>query len=133
LRIRTESSAIVPGITLFGGAILDTRNFKTDLTAKDGETLVLGGIIQKQVSDTLRKTPILGDIPGLKWAFNKKDKTTRDVQLMVFLRPKVVRTPQQAEQLRREIDERAPNIKKWQDDAEPVEKDKTKKEKPAKG
>src|SRR6185436_14272370 len=72
LRVRTEASAIVPGQTLFGGPILDTRNFKTDLTAKDGETLVLGGIIQKQVSDTLRKTPILGSIPGLKWMFNKK-------------------------------------------------------------
>src|SRR5262249_14626355 len=74
LRVRTESSSIVPGQVLFGGAILDTRNFKTDLTVKDGETLVLGGIIQKQMSDTLHKTPILGDIPWLKWAFNKKDK-----------------------------------------------------------
>src|SRR5205085_9850645 len=62
LRIRTESSAIVPGQTLLGGAILDTRNFKSDLTAKAGETLVLGGIIQKQASDTLRKTPVLGSI-----------------------------------------------------------------------
>jgi general secretion pathway protein D len=120
LRVRTESSAIVPGQTLFGGAILDTRNFKTDLTAKDGETLVLGGIIQKQVSDTLRKTPILGEIPGLKWAFNKKDKTTRDVELMVFLRPKIVRTPEEAKALLREVDERAPRVKKWQDDAEPT-------------
>jgi general secretion pathway protein D len=127
LRIRTESSSIVPGQTLFGGAILDTRNFKTDLTARDGETLVLGGIIQKQASDILRKTPILGDIPGLKWAFNKKDKTTRDVELMVFLRPKVVRTPDQAQELLKEIDQRAPRVKKWQDDAQPKQDDKKKK------
>ena len=117
LKIRAESSAIVPGQTLFGGAILDTRNFKTDLSAKNGETLVLGGIIQRQISDTLRKTPILGDIPGLGWAFKKKDKTMRDVELMVFLRPKVVRTPAQARELLDEVDKKAPRVKKWQDDS----------------
>ena len=115
LKIRAESSAIVPGQTLFGGAILDTRNFKTDLTAKDGQTLVLGGIIQKQTSDTLRKTPILGSIPGLKWAFNKKDKTTRQVELMVFLRTKIVRSPEQARELMEEIEKKTPLIKKLQD------------------
>lgn len=115
LKIRAESSAIVPGQTLFGGAILDTRNFKTDLTAKDGQTLVLGGIIQNQTSDTLRKTPILGSIPGIKWAFNKKDKTTRQVELMVFLRTKIVRTPEQARELMEEIEKKTPLIKKIKD------------------
>src|SRR5213078_1264119 len=94
----------VPGQTLFGGAILDTRNFKTDLTAKNGQTLVLGGIIQQQISDTLRKTPILGSIPGLGWAFKKKDKITR--------------TPQEAEELMEEINKKAPLIKKWRDENE---------------
>ena len=84
LKIRAESSSIEPGQTLFGGAILDTRNFRTDLSAKSGETLVLGGIIQKQVSDTQRKVPVLGSIPGVGWAFKKKDKVSRHVELMVF-------------------------------------------------
>src|SRR6185503_6271250 len=80
LRIRAESSPIVPGQEVFGGLVLDTRNFRSEITAKNGETLVLGGIIQKQISDTLRKTPILGSIPGLGWAFKKKDKTTHEVE-----------------------------------------------------
>ena len=119
LKIRAESSSIVPGQTLFGGAILDTRNFRTDLTAKDGQTLVLGGIIQRQVSDTLRKTPILGSIPGLRWVFNKKDKIRREVELLVFLRPKVVRTPEEAEQLMEEVDRKAPLIKNWRERMQP--------------
>ena len=119
LKIRAESSSIVPGQTLFGGAILDTRNFKTDLTAKNGQTLVLGGIIQKQVSDTLRKTPILGDLPGLGWLFKKKDKSSHEVELMVFLRPKVVRTPQEAQELLDEVDKKAPLIKEWKYDIRP--------------
>ena len=93
LRIHAESSVVVPGVTILNGAVFDTRNFRTDLTAKNGQTLVLGGIIQKQVTDILHKTPILGDIPGLKLLFNKKDKTSHEVELMVFLRPKVTHTP----------------------------------------
>ena len=116
LRIHAESSAVVPGQTILGGAIIDTRNFKTDLTAKDGQTLVLGGIIQRQVSDTLRKTPILGSIPGVKWLFNKKDKTTREVELMVFLRPRVVRSPEEARELLKEVDKKAPLLKEWRDE-----------------
>ncbi|HWX23218.1 MAG TPA: secretin N-terminal domain-containing protein [Candidatus Binatia bacterium] len=118
LKVRAESSAIVPGQTLFGGALIDTREFRTDLKAKSGETLVLGGIIQNQVSDTLRKTPILGDIPGLGWAFKKKDKTSHEVELMVFLRPKVTRTPEEAKELLQEIYKKAPNVKEFNDDPE---------------
>jgi len=73
LRIHTESSTVVPGQTVLGGSIFDTRNFRTDLTAKNGQTLVLGGIIQKQVSDTLRKTPILGISPG--WGGRSRKRT----------------------------------------------------------
>jgi type II secretion system protein D len=119
LKIHAESSVVVAGDTILGGAVFDTRNFRTDLTAKNGQTLVLGGIIQKQVTDTLYKTPILGEIPGLKWLFNKKDKTTQEVELMVFLRPKVTRTPQDAQDLMNEIYDKAPNVKKWKDELHP--------------
>jgi general secretion pathway protein D len=115
LKIRAESSAIVPGQTLFGGAILDTRSFRTDLTARDGQTLVLGGIIQRRVSDTLRKTPVLGSIPVLGWMFKKKDDIRHEVELMVFLRPKIVRSPDEAKQLMDELDRKAPLIKEWRE------------------
>ena len=120
LKIRAESSTIVPGQLVLGGAVFDTRNFKTDLTAKNGQTLILGGIIQRQVSDTLRKTPILGDIPGLGWAFKKKDKSTRSVELMVFLRPRVVRTAEEARALVDEVDVKTPLLKKWKDEQKPA-------------
>ena len=114
----------MPGQTLFGGAVLDTRNFKTDLSAKNGETLVLGGIIQKQVSDTLRKTPYLGNIPVFGWLFKKKDNIRREVELMVFLRPKVVRTPEEAQELLEEMDKKTPLIKGWRTGTQSREDDK---------
>ncbi len=116
LKIRAESSSIRSGETLFGGAIIDTRNFRTELNVKSGQTIVLGGIIQKEQSNVTRKVPILGSIPGLGWAFKKKDKVSRDVELMVFLSPKVTRTPEQAKELLSEIEKRLPRIVKSQED-----------------
>ena len=113
LKIRVESSAIEPGQTLFGGAILDTRTFKTDMTARNGQTLVLGGILQKQVSDTVRKVPVLGNIPGLGWAFKKKDKSIKEVELIVFLRPRVIRSAEDAVKTTEEVATRTPLINEW--------------------
>jgi type II secretion system protein D len=123
LKIHAESSTVVPGVTVLGGAVFDTRTFRTDLRARNGQTLVLGGIIQKQLSDTLRKTPVLGNIPGLGWAFKKKDKTSREVELMVFLRPKVVRTEEEALELMNEIDRKTPLLKRWQSETPPTAED----------
>jgi general secretion pathway protein D len=121
LKIRAESSNIRSGQTLFGGAILDTRNFRTDVLVKSGETLVLGGIIIREEGDTVRKVPILGDIPLLGYAFKKTDKILREVELMVFLRPRITRTPDEARQLLEQIDQKAPRIQRWREFNEPVD------------
>lgn len=120
LRIRAESSSIRSGQTLFGGAILDTRNFKTDLVVKSGQTVVLGGIIQKEDGEVIRKTPILGDIPLLGWAFKKKDKTTRNVELLVLLRPVISRGASEAAALLKDVEDRMPSLKAWRAENEPL-------------
>ncbi len=119
LQIHAESSTIVSGQTVLGGDVFDTRAFRTDLTAKNGQTLVLGGIIQKQVTDILRKTPILGDIPGLGWLFKKKDKEVSNDELMVFMRPRVTRTPTETKELLDETYSKTPGLKKWEEENEP--------------
>ena len=121
LRIRAESSSIQPSQVVSGGPVVDTRNFRTDVTARSGETLVLGGIIQKQISDTVRKVPLLGDIPGLGWAFKKKDKSARNVELMVFLRPKITRTPAEAKALMDDLDVKVPLIAPWKNGGIPAD------------
>lgn len=96
----------------------DTRNFRTDLLVKSGQTVILGGIIQEEDGDVIRKVPLLGDIPILGWAFKKKDKTTRKVELMVFLRPIISRTPEEAESLVEEIEKNTPKLKAWRQESE---------------
>jgi len=114
LRIRAESSTIAPGQTLLGSPVINTANFRTELNATNGQTLILGGIIQKQSTLTMRKTPVLGSIPGLKWAFNKKDNSDQRTELLVFLRPKVTRTPLEAKLLLDEVNKRTPLIQNWE-------------------
>ena len=49
----------------------------------------------------------------------KKDKTTREVELMVFLRPKVIRSPEDGQDLLDEINRKAPRMQKWEQDSLP--------------
>src|ERR1700722_6019670 len=113
LRVRAESSPLDP-TQILGQPVFDSAQFRTELTAKAGETLVLGGIIQKQLSDTVYKLPILGDIPGLKYIFSKRDKSVKRTELLVFLRPKVVRSPEQARELLLEARKSMPLIQDWE-------------------
>jgi len=129
LQIHVESSTTVSGVTILGGAVFDTRAYRTDLTAKNGQTLVLGGIIQKQINDVLRKTPILGDIPGLGWLFKKRDKEVIDDELMVFMRPKVSRTAADTRDLLDNTYRRYPTLKDWDEQSQP-QPSKTGKSKP---
>jgi general secretion pathway protein D len=122
LAIHAESSSIVPGQTVLGGAVFSTRNFRTDLTAKTGQTLVMGGIIQKTQNSTVRKTPILGDIPVLKLLFAKRDQETQDDELLVFLRPHVIKTPADAENFLRDVNQHNPEMEKWEGDQIPPQK-----------
>jgi type II secretion system protein D len=115
LRVRAESSTIDPTQTIQGQVVIDTAQFRTELTAKAGETLVLGGIIQKQITKSTYKTPVLGSIPGLNYLFGKKDKSGNRVELLVFLRPKVVRTPEQARVLLEETRKHTPLIDTWEE------------------
>ncbi len=119
LRVRAESSTIDP-TQINSQVVIDSAQFRTELTAKAGETLVLGGIIQKQLSDTSYKTPFLGSIPVLKYVFSKRDKSVKRTELLVFLRPKVVRTPEQARELLEEARKSMPLIQKWEQNEEPI-------------
>jgi type II secretion system protein D len=125
LRIRAESSTLREGITFFNGAVFDTRNFRTELMVKDSETIILGGIIQREQSEIIRKTPGLGSIPGLGWAFKKKDKGNREVELMVFLRPRITRSPEQARQLYLDTKSKLPLINSWDTQSPPPKVEKS--------
>ncbi|MEE9320911.1 MAG: type II secretion system secretin GspD [Granulosicoccus sp.] len=73
------------------------RSIKTTVLVEDGQTLVLGGLIDDQIKDTKDKVPLLGDIPllGSLFRYRTTQKTKRN--LMVFLHPTILRDPETAD------------------------------------
>ncbi|MCD6583905.1 MAG: secretin and TonB N-terminal domain-containing protein [Candidatus Omnitrophica bacterium] len=72
---------------------LYTQTTSTKVMIKDGETLVIGGLVRDKVVDTVNKIPLLGDIPILGYFFKHRSKTTEKKNLLIFITPKIV-TPQ---------------------------------------
>ena len=73
-----------------GAPAVDSRTAQTKVMVKDGETVVIGGLITDSVNDTIAKIPLLGDIPILGWLFKKKSVTRTRVELLIFVTVKVV-------------------------------------------
>ena len=73
------------------------RSIKTTVLVEDGQTLVLGGLIDDQVNDTNDKVPLLGDIPLLGGLFRYRTTTKAKRNLMVFLHPTILRDPDTAD------------------------------------
>lgn len=70
--------------------ILDHREIKTAVLVDDGATVVLGGILEITKSDTLKKVPLLGDIPGIGALFRNKSNSSNRAELLVFVTPRIL-------------------------------------------
>ncbi|WP_018982315.1 type II secretion system secretin GspD [Salinimonas chungwhensis] len=70
---------------------INKRQIKTTVIVDDGGTIVLGGLIDEDVQESVSKVPLLGDIPILGHLFKTTSTSKRKRNLMVFLRPKIVR------------------------------------------
>jgi general secretion pathway protein D len=70
------------------------RQIQTTVLADDGETIVLGGLIKDDVREVVRKVPLLGDIPLLGILFRSKGTSREKQNLVVFLRPSILRDSQ---------------------------------------
>jgi len=81
------------------GVITDKRSLDTTVLVDDGQILVLGGLIQNQVSKGEFKVPLLGDIPLLGWLFRYETRKSNKVNLMVFIRPTILRNAQASQGL----------------------------------
>jgi general secretion pathway protein D len=74
-----------------GGVTINTRSIQSTILADDGEIVVLGGLMQDQYNTSNSKIPLLGDIPWIGQLFRSEQKTRTKTNLMVFLRPVIVR------------------------------------------
>ena len=85
--------------TLFDAPIISTREASAFVTIKDKQTMVIGGMIKDDKTETVHKTPILGDIPLLGKLFRRADTRVEKTELMVFITPHVVYTDADADRV----------------------------------
>lgn len=136
LLIEQEVSSVAGSTSV--DVTFNKRELKTTVLARDGETIVLGGLIDEDVQESLSKVPLLGDIPILGHLFKSTSVTTRKRNLMIFIRPTIIRDDermgalsqrkysyiraQQIEQRQRGVSLRSrdtvPVLPEWDDDAE---------------
>lgn len=88
------------GYTTFDAPIVNQREADTVVSVKNGETIILGGIIRNSVSSTTNKVPVLGDIPLLGQLFRTNSKISNKTELLVLLTPRIVKDEDEARQLR---------------------------------
>jgi general secretion pathway protein D len=89
-RISKESTKISEN---FQSPIINRRRATTTVTVKDGQTVVIGGLIQDRYERTEKKIPLLGDIPILGLLFRNKSEATSKTELLIVLTPHVTSTP----------------------------------------
>ncbi len=100
LFIRQEVSSIAgPVSNNFSDLILNKREIQTTVTIDDGQIVALGGLLDDNERRTIEKIPLLGDIPGLGALFRSKAKSRQKTNLMVFIRPTILRSAADARAL----------------------------------
>jgi type IV pilus assembly protein PilQ len=95
MKLMVEDNSAGDLINLGGGALVPTinkRRTETEVLVREGDTLVVGGITQRTDTETVRKVPVLGDIPVLGWLFKSKlNQTNPNRELVIFVTPSLVR------------------------------------------
>jgi general secretion pathway protein D len=102
MTIFQESSSlaekVAPG-TSNAGPTTNKRSIESNVVVDDGQIIVLGGLIEDKFTETKSKVPLLGDIPYVGALFRSESRSKNRTNLMVFLRPVVLRDAESANKL----------------------------------
>ena len=79
-----------PGEQINGSIAINTNSLKTNILVDDGETVVLGGILQDNIKEDLKKIPYLSKIPLFGALFQGKSLSDKKTELLVFITPRIV-------------------------------------------
>lgn len=117
LEVDQEVSSVVRTTTSgIDSPTIRQRKMKTSVVVKDSETLALGGLIQERETTGKTKVPVLGDIPGVGLAFRNKTNAVSRTELIIFIRPRVMRDRDEARRVtaefRRQLEIRLPRVRR---------------------
>lgn len=81
---------------------IDKQEINTQVFAKDGETIVLGGVFHDTITKGIDKVPLLGDIPGIKHLFSKESERHQKRELVIFVTPHILKQGERMEMAKKE-------------------------------
>ena len=93
------SSVLASSVNTTTGLITNKRSIESNVLVQDGQIVVLGGLLQDEYAGNVDQVPGLGDIPVFGNLFKSQTRSRKKTNLMVFLRPVVVRDARQTEHL----------------------------------
>jgi general secretion pathway protein D len=96
LDIEQETSSLAASVAGAADLVTNTRTITTSVFVNDGDVLILGGLIDDQLRESDRRVPGLGKIPGFGWLFRSRTSDRKKTNLMVFIRPTILKTPADA-------------------------------------
>ena len=73
--------------------IINRRSVSTTVHVEDGKTIIIGGLVQREVIDSLSKVPGLSRLPGVGYLFKSVDHQEREAEVVIFISPRIVRPP----------------------------------------
>ena len=114
MQINLEVTTINQAATLTTSSTLPVTNKRTvDTTVivKDNQTVVIGGLIDDTTTVNANKVPVLGDIPLLGWLFRNKSDNNTKTNLYIFITPRVIKNPKEADRIFRGKKEEIDTIK----------------------
>jgi general secretion pathway protein D len=97
LFLRQEVSSVAGPVSAnFTELVLNKREIETTVNVDDGDIIVLGGLLDQTERVSVERTPLLGDIPGVGNLFRSTNRQKTKTNLMVFIRPTIVRNAAEA-------------------------------------
>jgi len=81
----------------FGAPVISTREAATQVTVRDGQTIVLGGLTDRERDQTNGGVPLLSDLPVLGGLFGRVSRQTTETELFLFLTPRVLRSDEEVD------------------------------------
>jgi type IV pilus assembly protein PilQ len=72
--------------------IINRRKAETQVLVREGDRLVIGGVTQNVTQKTIRKVPLMGDVPILGWLFKQREDFETGRELVVFMTPSILKT-----------------------------------------
>ncbi len=85
-----KSEADYSNTNYLGEPAILKKEAQTEILVKSGDTVVIGGVYTNKISKTVRKVPLLGDIPILGWLFKQVDERVERSELLIFITPRIM-------------------------------------------